>query len=197
MTNLSGTEISKLTAMVTGGGYKRANSKDAAIKRLGNALAEKLGQDAASQIAESALSEPNSDAARQVIAEAINPRTPSVEIGAANAADRMVETNKKVASARAERETPKKSRGKFAEIEAKAHEGVIPEPPDFSAPSHARYRDRLAELVSLAKAGDADGLKKIEIKTYSSSPKAMDRYRNLAVIAIEAKANAEQARSNP
>lgn len=36
MTKLAGTEISKLTAIITGGGYKRANSKEAAIKRFRN-----------------------------------------------------------------------------------------------------------------------------------------------------------------
>jgi hypothetical protein len=40
--------------------------------------------------------------------------------------------------------------------------------------------------VKLAEAGDVAALKTIEIKTYSSSPKAMARYRDLAVMAIEA-----------
>ena len=60
-------------------------------------------------------------------------------------------------------------------------------PPDFSAPTHERFRPRLAELVKLVKAKDIAGLKAFDIKPVSTSPKAMDRYRNLAVIALEAK----------
>lgn len=78
--------------------------------------------------------------------------------------------------------------GKRAAIEAAAHEGKLPDPPDFSAETHARYRDKLAELIKLAKAGDVKALKAVEINPISTSPKALDRYRNLAVIAIAAKA---------
>jgi len=63
----------------------------------------------------------------------------------------------------------------------------LPQPPDFSAPSRGRYREKLAELIRLAQVGDVHGLRAIEIKAYSSSPKAMDRYRNLCAMAIEAR----------
>jgi hypothetical protein len=43
-------------------------------------------------------------------------------------------------------------------------------------------------LVDMAKAGDIEGLKATIIKPYSSSPKAMAKYRDLAVIALEAQA---------
>ena len=39
----------------------------------------------------------------------------------------------------------------------------------------------------MAKAGDIEGLKAAVIKPYSSSPKAMAKYRDLAVIALEAR----------
>jgi len=59
--------------------------------------------------------------------------------------------------------------------------------PDFSKPTHARFRAKLARLVTLVEAGDVEGLKAIEINPVSTSPKTMARYRDLAVVAIEAR----------
>ncbi|MBX9883570.1 MAG: hypothetical protein K2X68_01225, partial [Novosphingobium sp.] len=70
--------------------------------------------------------------------------------------------------------------------------GVMPSPPDFSAQTHARFRGKLAEVVAMVEAGDVEGLKAFHINPVSTSPKAIDRYRNLAVIALEARA-AERA----
>jgi hypothetical protein len=92
----------------------------------------------------------------------------------------------KAASKQGER--PRMTPGRFAEIEAAAREGVLPDPPDFSAATHTRFRGKLAKIVALAKAGDIDGLKTIEINPVSSSPKAMARYRDLCVIALLARA---------
>lgn len=76
--------------------------------------------------------------------------------------------------------------GKRAAVEAAARRGTLPTPPDFSASTHARFRAKLAKLVELAEAGDAEGLKAIAINPVSTSPRAMARYRDLAVLAIEA-----------
>jgi hypothetical protein len=73
-----------------------------------------------------------------------------------------------------------------AEIAENAAKGVLPPAPDFSAETHRRFRGKLAEIVALVEVGDVAALKAIEIKAYSSSPKAMDRYRNFAVLALEA-----------
>ena len=70
----------------------------------------------------------------------------------------------------------------------KAQAGKLPAPPNFEAETHRRFRPKLAELVALAKAGDAKGLRDYPIKPISTSPKALDRYRNLCVIALKAKA---------
>lgn len=78
--------------------------------------------------------------------------------------------------------------GKRAAVEAAAREGKLPTPPDFSAPTHARYRNKLSEVIALVKARDVKALKAFEINPISTSPKAIDRYRNLAVIALEAAA---------
>jgi hypothetical protein len=78
--------------------------------------------------------------------------------------------------------------GKRTAIETAAREGKLPEPPDFSAETHKRFRNKLASVVELAKAGDLKGLHAFEINPVSSSPKAIARYRDLCVIALEAQA---------
>jgi hypothetical protein len=77
--------------------------------------------------------------------------------------------------------------GKRKAIIEQAQAGALPAAPDFSKPTHARFRAKLAKLVALAEAGDVEGLKAIEINPVSTSPKAMARYRDLAIIAIEAR----------
>lgn len=69
----------------------------------------------------------------------------------------------------------------------RAHSGVLPQAPDFSKPTHARFRTKLAQIVALAEAGDIEALRAFEINPVSSSPKAIARYRDLCVIAITAR----------
>lgn len=64
--------------------------------------------------------------------------------------------------------------------------GKLPEPPDFSAKTHERFRGKLSQIVELAKAADVKALKAFHINPCSTSPKAMDRYRNRCVEALEA-----------
>jgi hypothetical protein len=80
--------------------------------------------------------------------------------------------------------------GKRKAIIEQAQAGSLPAAPDFSKPTHARFRSKLAKLVAFAEAGDVEGLKAIEINPVSTSPKAMARYRDLAIIAIEARHSA-------
>ena len=80
--------------------------------------------------------------------------------------------------------------GKRKAIIEQAQTGALPAAPDFSKPTHARFRAKLAKLVAIAEAGDVEGLKAIEINPVSTSPKAMARYRDLAIIAIEARRSA-------
>jgi hypothetical protein len=81
--------------------------------------------------------------------------------------------------------------GKRQAILDQAQTGALPEPPDFSKPTHARFRTKLAQIVALAEAGDIAGLQAFEINPVSSSPKAMARYRDLCVIAITARDRVE------
>ena len=80
--------------------------------------------------------------------------------------------------------------GKRQAILDQAQAGALPTSPDFSKPTYARFRAKLAQIVALAEAGDIDGLQAFEINPVSSSPKAMARYRELCVIAITARAQA-------
>lgn len=78
--------------------------------------------------------------------------------------------------------------GRRAEIAENAAKGILPPVPDFSAETHRRFRGKLAEIVALVEASDVAALIAFPINPYSSSPKAMARYRDLAVQAIEARA---------
>ena len=77
--------------------------------------------------------------------------------------------------------------GKRQAIRDQAQTGELPTAPDFSKPTHARFRAKLAQIVALAEAGDIAALQAFEINPVSSSPKAMTRYRDLCVIAITAR----------
>lgn len=65
--------------------------------------------------------------------------------------------------------------------------GSAPVMPDFSASTHKPFRKRLAEVQAMFEAGNLTGLRAAVIPTYSSSPRAIDRYRNAAVAFLEAR----------
>lgn len=81
-------------------------------------------------------------------------------------------------------------RTSYRDLEAAAAKGRLPPPPDFSAPTHARFRTKLAAVAALAAAGDITGLSAFPINPVSSSPKALARYRDLCVAAINARKEA-------
>lgn len=62
----------------------------------------------------------------------------------------------------------------------------LPTPPDFSKPSHAPYRKRLAAMVAMAEAGDDCGLAALTFKIERSSQKIMARYRDACLAALKA-----------
>ena len=69
-----------------------------------------------------------------------------------------------------------------------AKTGTLPPPPNFEAATHASYRGKLSKLVAAAEAGDIAALQAIEINPCSTSPKAMERYRNIVLVALAARA---------
>lgn len=202
-TKLSAIEIAKLTATVTGGGYKRANSKDAAIKRLKNVIAEKnAGIDA-----DKVLAMPFDQAASH-IEHMLNPAAKAGPSDAPNySAARAKMTGKPVAKVSvadafggdplgikaARKAAAPKPEGKRAAIVTAAERGEMPTAPDFSAETHKSWRKKLAEVVALVEAGDIAGLKANTIEPKSSSRKAICNYRDLAIKALEAKASKSEA----
>ena len=74
---------------------------------------------------------------------------------------------------------------KAAALREAAERGELPTPPDFSAATHTRFRKKLAEIVALVEGRKLAELKALVINPVSTSPKAMARYRDLAVIALE------------
>jgi hypothetical protein len=82
---------------------------------------------------------------------------------------------------------PKRDARRRAAEEAAAR-GELPAPPDFSAETHKPYRGKLERLIALVIAGDIAGLRAMPINPISTSPRALARFRDLSVIALEARA---------
>lgn len=80
-----------------------------------------------------------------------------------------------------------RSRYDWTAAEEAAAKGKMPKAPDFSAPTHERFRPLLAEVVKAAVDGNAEALRKIKVNPVSSSPKAVDRFRKLCLKALTAK----------
>lgn len=78
----------------------------------------------------------------------------------------------------------------YAEEWKRAQSGKLPAAPDFSAPTHAGYRGKLAKLEALVKARDLKAVKAFEINPASPTRRALERYRQCAVAALEAKGKA-------
>lgn len=81
--------------------------------------------------------------------------------------------------------TGHKYRGQWRAKYEQAAAGTVPEAPDFSANTHKPFRRKLAAVVELVEAKDIAGLKAFEINPVSTSPKAIARYRDLCVLALE------------
>ena len=77
--------------------------------------------------------------------------------------------------------------------EADAREGNMPTAPDFSAPTHKAHRKLRDALVAAVARFDLAELGAFEPKPYSSSQKALGRYRDLAVLAITARMDRGEA----
>lgn len=73
-----------------------------------------------------------------------------------------------------------------AALEA-AKKGRLPTPPDFSAETHRPWRGKLKELVALVRAGEIEELQAFPINPTTTSPRALERYRAMAVVALEAR----------
>lgn len=208
-TEISSTEISRLTAILLGeAGYKRANSKAAAIKRFITVATEKGVKNPAEiakgpfDMAEHVCRE-TLKGGHMTIAEVVAARDgaepakatdyplPAAKparrkaLAAIADASRPAKPVKAPNAAKAAKAAPEG--GKRAAILAAAERGELPAAPDFSAETHKRFRNKLADVVALVEAGEIKKLEAFAINPISSSPKAIDKYRNLAVIALKAR----------
>lgn len=188
-TNLSAVQINRLAQRLSEAPLGRSASVAAAAERFERLLAAKIGADRAPKAIKAILTAPGIETAEGRLAaeiEACEPDAPAEPAPPSVMPEPAVEPapvadTEPAATPRAPR------RRRDADTEAKARQGELPPPPDFSAPTHARFRAKLAALVELAGNSDATGLRAVPINPVSSSPKALARYRELAVLAIEAR----------
>jgi len=118
--------------------------------------------------------------ARAKIEAASAPKTPA-EAPLAAEAPKAKRGRGKPASAHA------KAPGARAAIIEAAEAGVIPAPPNFEAATHARFRGKLAEVVAMVERSDVEALASYEYRGFlSSSPKAIVRFKDLALTALRA-----------
>ena len=187
-TNLSAVQINRLAQRLSEAPLGRSANVAAAAERFERLLAAKIGADRAPKAVKAILTAPGFETAEgRLVAEidACEPDAPAQPVPRSVAPEPIIEPAPVVEEAAPAPSAPRRRRD--ADIEAKARQGELPPPPDFSAPTHARFRAKLASLVELAGKADATGLRAIEINPVSSSPKALARYRDLAVLAIEAR----------
>ena len=190
-TNFSVAQINRLAQRLSEAPLGRSASVAAAAERFERLLAAKIGSDRAPKAIKAILTAPGLEtAAGRLVAEidACEPDAPAEPATPPVAPEPIIEPALIVEEAAEPAPAPSAPRRRRdADIEAKARQGELPPPPDFSAPTHARFRAKLAALVELAGKADATGLRGIAINPVSSSPKALARYRDLAVVAIEAR----------
>jgi hypothetical protein len=192
-TNLSAVQINRLAQRLSEAPLGRSASVAAAAERFERLLAARIGADRAPKAIKAILTAPGFETAAGRLAAEIDAREPEAPTEPAPIVDPepaavaapnvgAIEVHPETAAAPS---APRRRRD--ADIEAKARQGELPPPPDFSAPTHVRFRAKLAALVELAGKADITGLRAVAINPVSSSPKALARYRDLVVLAIEAR----------
>jgi len=190
-TNLTAVQINRLAQRLSEAPLGRSASVAAAAERFERLLAGKIGTDRAPKAVKAILTAPGLETAAGRLAaeiDACEPDAPAEPAPLSVAPEHAAEPAPVVEQAAEPAPAPSAPRRRRdADIEAKARQGELPPPPDFSAPTHARFRAKLAALVEMAGKADATGLRDVPINPVSSSPKALARYRDLAVLAIEAR----------
>ncbi len=190
-TNFSAVQINRLAQHLSAAPLGRSASVAAAAERFERLLAAKIGADRAPKAIKTILTAPGFETAEgRLVAEidACEPDGPAEPAAPPAAPEQAAEPAPVVEQSAEPAPAPSSPRRRRdADVEAKARQGELPPAPDFSAPTHARFRAKLAALVELAGKADATGLRAIPINPVSSSPKALARYRDLAVLAIEAR----------
>jgi hypothetical protein len=191
-TILTATEINRLAQRLSQPPLGRSASAAAATERFERLLAAKIGQARAAEAAKAILTALGFETAEGRLVAEIEANAAAIQDEPAHAADPPpVAITKPKAAPKPDPERGAagnaQRRPSNADLEAKARLGELPPPPDFSAPTHARFRVKLEGLVALAERGDAEALRAVTINPVSSSPKALARYRDLCIAALEAR----------
>jgi hypothetical protein len=74
--------------------------------------------------------------------------------------------------------------GEWARRKTLAEQGIVPQMPDYSAPTHANYRGRIALIRKLVDEADLETLKAVTIVERASTPQSIAKYRDLAIHAL-------------
>jgi hypothetical protein len=187
MTNLSASDLTKLTVLIDGQPRGRLATIAKTVERLTKTLAEALGDpDAAAKVLDRALNFETFGGAEAILKAALKGSTANVVAPTAVETTRMGAPDTAVL---AQTSDAQRRRTKASAAADAAKTGTLPVPPDFSAPTHARFRGKLEGLIALAEQGDIEGLREVKINPVSSSPKALARYRDLCIAALEARAS--------
>jgi hypothetical protein len=191
-TILTAAQINRLAQRLSEKPLGRSASATTAAERLQRLLAVRIGAERAAASAQMILAAPGFETAEGRLVAEIESNEDEADVGTLAAAAAVAPAPAPVSVITTEAAPQPDTaaaprRRKDADVEARARQGELPPPPDFSAATHARFRCKLEGLVALAGKGDVDGLRAVVINPVSSSPKAMARYRDLAIIAIDAR----------
>ena len=187
-TNFSAAQINRLAQRLSQTPLGRSASVANAAERFERLLAARIGAERAPTAIKAILTAPGFETAEGRLVVEIEADAPDIPVEPTPAADPTPAAITRPASASKPTAEPNpQRRRRDADLEAKARQGELPPPPDFSAPTHARFRAKLEGLVALAERGDAEALRAVTINPVSSSPKALARYRDLCVAALEAR----------
>jgi hypothetical protein len=185
-------QINRLAQRLSDKPLGRSATATTAAERLQRLLAVRIGDDRAAASTKVILGAPGFETAEGRLVAEIECDEDEADVGTMVEAAAVADAPAQVLTTAPETSLQPEPaavprRRKDAVLEARARQGELPPPPDFSAATHARFRCKLEGLVALAERGDVVGLRAVVINPVSSSPKAMARYRDLAVIAIEAR----------
>lgn len=184
-TKLSAAQINRLAQRLSEASLGRSASAAKAADRFQRLLAARIGADRAADAAMAILAAPGIETAEGRLVAEIEADAPEIVTPPAEPIAKPAPEAEAAPEPAAVPSAPRRRRD--ADLEAKARQGELPPPPDFSAPTHARFRNKLEGLIALAEKGDVEALKAVAIKPVSSSPKALARFRDLCVIAITAR----------
>lgn len=182
-------QIRAMIERAEGGPVGRQATREKAAARLKRALAAKYGDKGAEYADRMVAASDPYDVDRYFATLESPAQKPAADLsGAPIHFAPTAEDEAAYSEMQAAESAPKARGGKRAEAEASAAAGIMPTPPDFSAATHASHRKIHAQIVAMVETGDVAGLKAWEHKHYSSSQKALARYRDLAVMALSARA---------